>query len=149
MDNSRENTQGDVVEPAASPSSHDATDRIDPGQPSTLVFDPTEYQEYDAGQASLSLVYLGRVGIVTWNLEPGQWNPSHMHPDTDHVHIVLRGELEYHLADLSPMRVSAGQAVIVPAGIAHGIRNASAGRACYMAVANGDGYSKVTVDQPA
>ena len=58
-----------------------------------------------------------------WNLEPGQENDYHMHPTTEHLHVVVAGEVEYTLGDLAPVMVKAGQAVMVPEQVPHGIRN--------------------------
>ena len=125
-------------------------DRIDPTDPATFVFDPADYMSYDDDSAVVSFAWIkGELGIVLWNLEPGQWNDYHLHPETEHLHVVLTGEVDYHLAGLPPVRVRAGQAVIVPAQVAHGIENTGAERATYMAVTSPGDYQKVLVDRPS
>lgn len=124
-------------------------DRIDPADPSTFVFDPVDYQTFSADNAVVSFAWIkGQLGIVMWNLEPGQWNDYHMHPTTEHLHVVLRGEVDYHLADLPPIRVTAGKAVIVPATVPHGIHNVGTESASYMAITSPGPYEKVLVERP-
>ena len=124
-------------------------DRIDPADPRTLVFDPRDYQVFSDESAVVTFAWIkGQLGIVVWNLEPGQWNDYHEHPTTEHLHLVLEGQVEYHLADLPPVELRAGQAVIVPARVPHGIHNTGEGRASYMAITSPGPYEKVLVDRP-
>ena len=53
----------------------------------------SDYQIFDPDMAVVTFVYggEGQQGIVLWNLEPGQENDYHLHPTTEHLHIVLRG----------------------------------------------------------
>jgi quercetin dioxygenase-like cupin family protein len=123
--------------------------RIDKTDLTTLVFDPADYQLYSDESAVVAFAYIqGQLGIVVWNLEPGQWNDYHLHPTTEHLHLVLAGEVEYHLGDLPPIPVKAGQAVIVPEGVAHGIHNTGSTPASYMAVTSPGPYEKVLVERP-
>jgi quercetin dioxygenase-like cupin family protein len=124
-------------------------DRINPKDPATFVFDPADYQLYTDENAVVSFAWItGQLGIVVWNLAPGQWNDYHMHPTTEHLHLVLRGEVEYHLADLDPITVPAGRAVIVPARVPHGVHNVTGEPASYIAVTSPGPYEKVLVDRP-
>ena len=45
------------------------------------------------------------------------------------------------------MVVTTGQAVMVPAGIPHGIRNIGSDRCTYMAITSPGDYTKVLVDR--
>jgi quercetin dioxygenase-like cupin family protein len=123
---------------------------IDRTDLSTLVFDLDKYQVYDDESATVAFAYItGQLGIVFWNLEPGQENDYHMHPTTEHLHVVVAGEVEYTLGDLAPMMVRAGQAVMVPENVPHGIRNVGTERASYFAVTSPGDYEKVLVDRPS
>jgi quercetin dioxygenase-like cupin family protein len=123
--------------------------RIDPKDPATFVFDLADYQIFAEQNAVVTFAWItGQLGIVVWNLGPGQWNDYHMHPATEHVHFVLTGEVEYHLADLAPIRVPAGQAVIVPAGVPHGVHNVGSEPSSYVAVTSPGPYEKVLVERP-
>lgn len=123
---------------------------IDRSDLSTLIFDLSKYQVFSADSASVVFTYItGQLGVVVWNLEPGQENDFHVHPTTEHLHIVLEGECEYTLGDLAPVIVRAGQAVMVPEQIPHGIRNKGTTRASYMAITSPGDYEKVLVERPA
>jgi quercetin dioxygenase-like cupin family protein len=123
---------------------------IDRNDLSSLVFDLSKYQVYDDDSATVAFAYIsGQLGVVFWNLEPGQENDYHMHPTTEHLHVVVAGEVEYTLGDLDPIRVTAGQAVMVPEQVPHGIRNVGTVNASYFAVTSPGDYQKVLVDRPS
>lgn len=129
----------------------DLVGRIDGTRPESLVVDLSTYQVYDADSAVVTLMYSniadGGLGIVVWNLEPGQENDFHLHPTSEHLHVVVSGEAEYTLADRPPVTVKVGQAVMVPAGIPHGIRNVGTERCSYLAVTSPGEYQKVLADK--
>jgi quercetin dioxygenase-like cupin family protein len=121
---------------------------IDRENPASLVFDLSKYQVYSPESATVVFAYIsGQIGMVFWNLEPGQENDYHMHPTTEHLHVVVAGEVEYTLGDLDPIRVTAGQAVMVPEKVPHGIRNVGTTRASYFAVTSPGDYQKVLVER--
>jgi quercetin dioxygenase-like cupin family protein len=121
---------------------------IDRENPASLVFDLSKYQVYSPESATVVFAYIsGQLGMVFWNLEPGQENDYHMHPTTEHLHVVVEGEVEYTLGDLDPIRVTAGQAVMVPEQVPHGIRNVGTTRASYFAVTSPGDYQKVLVER--
>jgi quercetin dioxygenase-like cupin family protein len=121
---------------------------IDRENPASLVFDLSKYQVYSPESATVVFAYIsGQLGMVFWNLEPGQENDYHMHPTTEHLHVVVEGEVEYTLGDLDPIRVTAGQAVMVPEQVPHGIRNIGTTRASYFAVTSPGDYQKVLVER--
>jgi quercetin dioxygenase-like cupin family protein len=121
---------------------------IDRENPASLVFDLSKYQVYSPESATVVFAYIsGQLGMVFWNLEPGQENDYHMHPTTEHLHVVVAGEVEYTLGDLDPIRVTAGQAVMVPEQVPHGIRNVGTTRASYFAVTSPGDYEKVLVER--
>jgi quercetin dioxygenase-like cupin family protein len=123
---------------------------IDRSDLSSLIFDLSKYQVFDADSASVVFTYItGQLGVVVWNLQPGQENDFHLHPTTEHLHIVLEGECEYTLGDLEPVVVRAGQAVMVPEQIPHGIRNKGTTRASYIAITSPGDYEKVLVERPS
>jgi quercetin dioxygenase-like cupin family protein len=121
--------------------------RIDPGNPSSLAFELSDYQIFDDEVATVTFVYggEGRQGIVMWNLGPGQENDYHQHPSSEHLHMVVEGVAEYTIAGGAPVSVGRGQAVMIPAGIPHGIRNPGPGRCSYIAVTSPGPYEKVLV----
>lgn len=129
----------------------DLAGRIDAAVPESLVVDLSTYQRFDPDRAVVTLMYGniadGGLGIVVWNLEPGQENDYHLHPETEHLHVILSGAAEYTLADQPPVVVHAGQAVMVPANVPHGIRNVGDQRCSYLAVNSPGDYQKILVDR--
>lgn len=117
---------------------------------SSLIFPLSRLQQFDDHMPTVVLGYAaGQLGVVVWNLEPGQENDYHMHPATEHLHIVIEGECEYTLGDQPPVVTRPGDAIMVPAGIAHGIRNVGDQRASYVAITSPGPYEKVRVDRSA
>lgn len=130
----------------------DLVGRIDTTDPSTLVFDLADYQLFDPDLPVVTHAYGGeggKLGIVLWNLEPGQENDYHRHPATEHLHVVIAGEAEYTLGDGAPITVGVGQAVIVPVDVPHGIRNLGTARCTYLAVTTPGPYEKLLVERSA
>ncbi len=123
--------------------------RLDPAEPTSLKFALADYQIFDEDMATVTFVYGGdgRQGIVLWNLGPGQENDYHLHPTTEHLHVMVEGVAEYTLDGAPPITVVPGEAVMVPAGVPHGIRNAGPGRCTYMAITSPGPYEKVLVDR--
>jgi len=121
---------------------------IDPKNASSLVFPLSKFQRFDEKMPTVVLGYVtGQIGVVMWNLEPGQENDFHVHPTTEHLHIVIEGECEYTVGDAPPVVIGVGDAVMVPAGVPHGIRNISDKRASYLAVTSPGPYEKIHVER--
>src|SRR6266480_818933 len=59
--------------------------------------------------------------------EPGQVDRAHTHSEQDKFYFVVEGEGEFAIGDES-MKASAGQTVIAPAGVTHGVTNTSGTR---------------------
>jgi mannose-6-phosphate isomerase-like protein (cupin superfamily) len=59
-------------------------------------------------------------------LEPGQATQRHYHGEAEEIYFVLAGEAEMEL-DGDRARVEAGQAIPIPPGARHQIRNVGAG----------------------
>lgn len=114
----------------------------------SLVFPLSRFQSFDDELPTVVPGYLGQISMVVWNLNPGQANDYHLHPSSEHLHIVMQGECEYALGDQPPVVVRAGDAVMVPAGVPHGIRNCGAEPASYVAITSPGPYEKVRVERP-
>lgn len=126
----------------------DLVGAIDPADLGSLVFPLSRYQQFDHIKPTVVLGYVnGQVGMCVWNLEPGQANDFHVHPTTEHMHIVIEGQCEYTLGDHPPVVIGVGEAVMVPAGIPHGIRNISDKRMSYVAVTSPGPYEKIRVER--
>lgn len=59
-------------------------------------------------------------------LGPGQAQRAHAHADADKVYVVVEGTAKI-LIGQDEADVSAGSAVLAPAGVEHGVRNAGEG----------------------
>jgi quercetin dioxygenase-like cupin family protein len=131
----------------------DRASTMKPSDPKSLVFSMSSYQIFDEEAPTAVLTYAdgdSDLGLIMWNLMPGQENDYHVHPASEHVQIVVQGEVEYTLGDEAPVMLKVGDAVMVPAGIPHGIRNVSDQPASYLAVAasKAGGYEKILVERP-
>jgi mannose-6-phosphate isomerase-like protein (cupin superfamily) len=115
------------------------TDHTKQRTPETLgdgVYDPLEFRTFSGEGATVVRLYHDDpdASVVVWNLEPGQENEVHVHPENLHVFYVLEGEGIYARGDGESVPVRAGDCVIIPRGQAHGIRNTGTRRLSYMAV---------------
>ena len=74
-----------------------------------------------------------RILVGLNSFEPGQEHPLHAHSGMDKVYHVLSGQGIFLLEDREiPMQ--AGQMLIAPEGVAHGIRNDAAERLIVLAI---------------
>lgn len=123
---------------------------IDVTDLSTIAFDIDKYVQFSPDAATVVFAYSSaQMGVVVWNLAPGQENDYHVHPQIEHLHIILQGECEYSIADRDPIILGKGQAIMVPAQVPHGIRNVGTEPASYMAVTpDPSKYEKIVVDRP-
>lgn len=125
---------------------------MDPSDPQSMFFSMSTYQIFDEEVPTAVLAYAhddSELGLVIWNLNPGQENDYHMHPKSEHLHVILQGEVEYTLDGQAPRTLKVGDAVMVTAEVPHGIRNVSDAPASYIAIAStGRGYEKALVERP-
>lgn len=68
-----------------------------------------------------------RIFCDLYCLEPGQEQAPHRHAESDKIYVVLDGAAVATIGDESAP-LAAGQAVIAPPGVRHGIANASTTR---------------------
>lgn len=122
---------------------------VDAGDLSTLAFSLAKYQRFDDELPTAVLAYVtGQLGVVVWNLEPGQENEYHVHPASEHLHLVIAGTCQYTLGDQPPREATVGDAVMIPAGVAHCIRNLTDQRASYVAIVSPGPYERIVLDRP-
>ena len=112
----------------------------------TGVYDPMDFRRFSPDEANPVRMYAGDPDqiVVVWNLEPGQENALHFHPENAHVQVVMEGTGVYLREGEEPVPISAGQYVIVPRGVVHGIRNTGGVRLSYAAftTVGSNGYVK-------
>ena len=129
----------------------DHVSAMNPEDLKSLVFSLSTYQIFDEEAPTAVMAYAAdHLGLIMWNLQPGQENDYHVHPTTEHLHIIVEGEVEYTIGDAPPVMLKRGEAVMVPATVPHGIRNLSNEPASYFAIASmkSGPYEKVLVERP-
>ena len=79
----------------------------------------------------LNLFETPRFFCDVYCLEPGQEQRPHVHASEDKVYVVLDGAVEVRIDD-DGATLGAGDAVLAPAGRAHGVRNLGPARAALL-----------------
>jgi quercetin dioxygenase-like cupin family protein len=91
-----------------------------------------DVRRFDAAKMQkINLFETPRFFCDVYCLEPGQAQKPHKHEDADKVYAVLEGTVEARVGD-ERATVSAGDAVLAPAGIDHGLENRSSVRAAVL-----------------
>jgi quercetin dioxygenase-like cupin family protein len=106
---------------------------------------PEPYQRFSPDRATATRMYKDEdISLVVWNLEPGQENRSHQHPESAHTFLVLCGEGEYIREDAAAVPIRGGDYIIIPRQVRHGIRNTGSERLSYLAFTSQgpNGYSR-------
>jgi quercetin dioxygenase-like cupin family protein len=93
--------------------------------------DHAEWRPENMGKATLFQSSRLLVGLNCF--EPGQFHALHSHAGMDKVYQVVEGE-GVILLDGRELPIKAGELVVAPDGVPHGIRNNSGGRLLVLAV---------------
>lgn len=130
----------------------DRSKQMTPETLGTGVYDPNDFRMFSPDEGMVVPMYADDpdVSVVVWNLEPGQENSTHVHPDAAHVQWVLSGSGVMLRGDEPPVPIRAGQCMIIPRGRVHGIRNTGTERLSYLAVTNrhpGGGYVRTPIGE--
>lgn len=97
------------------------------------VVAPHEFTTIWCGEPTVVRVYKDQdLSVVVWNLEPGEGNPLHRHEGNAHTIVVLQGTGLY-LREGEAIPIRANECILVPRGVAHGIRNTGTDRLSYLA----------------
>lgn len=98
------------------------------------VIRPEAHAAYRPDKMGKSTLYESTRVLVGLNaFESGQSHALHAHAGMDKVYVVVEGEGTFLLDDRElPMR--AGDLLVAPEGVAHGVRNTSAGRLLVLAI---------------
>jgi quercetin dioxygenase-like cupin family protein len=81
----------------------------------------------------VALATTPRAQLDLYGLEPGQSQTPHVHDDQDKIYYVVEGHGRFVLGD-AEHTLGAGEAIVAPAGAAHGVVNDSAGRLLLLVV---------------
>ena len=91
-----------------------------------------DVRRFDASKMQkLNLFETPRFFCDVYCLEPGQAQKPHRHDAADKVYAVLEGEVRVRVGE-ETATVSAGGAVLAPAGQDHGVENPGPGRAALL-----------------
>lgn len=128
----------------------DQSRRMNPETIGAGVHDPLDFRQFSPDEGVVVGMYGDDpdVGIVVWNLEPGQENSTHVHPDQAQIIFPLTGTgLLLKGDDEPPAPIRQGHCVIVPRGIVHGIRNTGSDRLSYLTVTTHStaGYTRTPI----
>jgi len=103
-----------------------------PSEP--LLLRPSDRAHFDPDRMAKSTVFRSDRILVGLNaFEPGQEHRLHAHEGMDKVYHVLEGEGLF-LLEGREERMSAGDMLVAPEGVAHGVRNDGDGRLVVLAV---------------
>jgi quercetin dioxygenase-like cupin family protein len=98
------------------------------------VIRPADHAQYQADRMGKSTLFSSPRVLVGLNaFEPGQAHALHAHAGQDKVYQVLEGSGTFLLDDRElPMR--AGDLLVAPEGVPHGVRNDGPGRLLVLAI---------------
>jgi quercetin dioxygenase-like cupin family protein len=98
------------------------------------VIKPAAHAQWRADAMGKATIYQSSHLLVGLNaFEPGQSHALHAHAGMDKVYFVLEGEGQFLLdGEALPMR--AGDLLVAPEGVPHGVDNNSGGRLLVMAL---------------
>lgn len=101
------------------------------------VIHPADHAAYDTSKMGKSTIFESDRLLVGLNaFEPGQEHRLHAHAGMDKVYSVVEGAGVFLLEDRElPMR--AGDLLVAPEGVPHGVRNTGASRLLVLAILAG------------
>ena len=98
------------------------------------VIKPSDHAAYAAAKMGKTTIFESARLLVGLNaFEPGQEHALHAHAGQDKVYQVIEGEGLF-LLDGRTLQMKAGDLLIAPEGVAHGVRNTGDGRLLVMAI---------------
>jgi quercetin dioxygenase-like cupin family protein len=98
------------------------------------ILKPAEHAEWRADKMGKSTLFESPKMMVGLNaFEPGQSHALHAHAGMDKMYYVLEGQGTF-LLDGAEVPMSAGDVLVAPDGVPHGVRNDSGARLLVMAV---------------
>jgi len=98
------------------------------------LFRPEAHATFNPEKMGKSTVFMSDRMMVGLNaFEPGQEHALHAHHDQDKVYHTLEGRGLFLLED-EEIEMEAGQMLVAPEGVPHGIRNTSDGRLIVLVV---------------
>ena len=100
----------------------------------STVIKPSDHAEWRADKMGKATIYESPRLLVGLNaFEPGQSHELHAHAGMDKVYQVLEGDGLF-LLDGEELPMTAGDLLIAPDGVPHGVRNTGGGRLLVLAI---------------
>ena len=115
----------------------DNSKQVTPDSLGTAVFDPIDFRWFSPDEPMIVGVYRDGIDlrhVTVRNFEPGQETALHVHPENAHCIYVLEGSGLYLREGVEPVPIQAGQFIIVPRNVFHGMRNTGGTRLSYLGV---------------
>jgi len=98
------------------------------------VIRPSDCATWNAEKMGKSTIFESSNMLVGLNaFEPGQTHALHSHPGMDKLYLVIEGEGSF-LLDGRELPMRAGDLLIAPQSVPHGVRNSGPGRLLVLAV---------------
>ena len=98
------------------------------------VIRPAEHAVYAPGKMGKTTIFSsGRLLVGLNAFEPGQSHALHAHAGMDKVYSVVEGEGTF-LLDGRELPMRAGDLLVAPEGVPHGVRNTGQGRLLVIAI---------------
>lgn len=98
------------------------------------IIRPADHAAYSAAKMGKSTIFESPRLLVGLNaFEPGQEHALHAHAGQDKVYQVIEGEGLF-LLDGQQLPMKAGDLLVAPDGVAHGVRNQGSGRLLVLAI---------------
>lgn len=98
------------------------------------VVKPSDHAVYAANKMGKATIFESPRLLVGLNaFEPGQEHALHAHAGQDKVYQVIEGEGVFLLDD-QELAMKAGDLLVAPEGVAHGVRNIGIGRLLVLAI---------------
>jgi quercetin dioxygenase-like cupin family protein len=100
--------------------------------PMAIEIKKLDVRRFDAAKMQkINLFETPRFFCDVYCLEPGQSQKPHKHDAADKLYAVLEGEVRARVGEES-VALAAGEVVLAPAGIDHGLENVSPARAAVL-----------------
>ena len=98
------------------------------------IIRPTDHAEWRPDRMGKGTIFRSPRLLVGLNcFEPGQFHALHSHDGMDKVYQVVEGEGTL-LLDGRDLPIKAGELVVAPDGVPHGMRNTGSGRLLVLAI---------------
>lgn len=98
------------------------------------IIRPRDHAVYSPAKMGKTTLFASSSLLVGLNaFEPGQQHALHAHADQDKAYLVVEGEGLF-LLDGRDLPMRAGDLMVAPAGVPHGVRNSGTGRLLVVAV---------------